>query len=74
MSYVNLFYFLYKECGRSDDFDFYKYCIPCNSVHFRNNFVHWTSGDSNLDKVIQNSQLNATCPSELIEWIEILKP
>ncbi|PKC54937.1 kinase-like protein [Rhizophagus irregularis] len=62
-----------QECGRSDDFDFYKYCIPCNSVHFRNNFVHWTSGDSNLDKVIQNSQLNATCPSELIEWIEYSK-
>ena len=46
------------------------YCKPCNSVHFRDNFAHWTSGDSNLDKLIQNSQLEATNSYELIEWIE----
>ncbi|CAB4433465.1 unnamed protein product [Rhizophagus irregularis] len=56
-----------QECGRNDDFG---YCKPCNSVHFRNNFVHWTSGDSNLDKVIQNSQLNARTRLDIIEWIE----
>jgi hypothetical protein len=56
-----------QECGQNDNFN---YCKPCNSVHFRNNFIHWTSGDSNLDKLIQNSQLNATLPWELIEWIE----
>jgi serine/threonine protein kinase len=55
-----------QECGQK----FFSYCKPCNSVHFRNNFVHWTSGDSNLDKVIQNSQLNAIIISDLIEWIE----
>ncbi|CAB4433496.1 unnamed protein product [Rhizophagus irregularis] len=56
-----------QECGRND-IDYY--CKPCNSVHFRNNFIHWTSGDSNLDKLIQNSQLNATSSWKLIEWIE----
>uniref|UniRef100_U9U989 Protein kinase domain-containing protein n=2 Tax=Rhizophagus irregularis TaxID=588596 RepID=U9U989_RHIID len=56
-----------QECGRKDNFD---YCKPCNSVHFRNNFIHWASGDSNLDKLIQNSQLNTTMSWRLIEWIE----
>ncbi|PKY59791.1 kinase-like protein [Rhizophagus irregularis] len=55
------------KCGRND---YFEYCKPCNSVRFRNKFIFWTSGDSNLDKVIQNSQLNATLTSELIEWIE----
>ena len=58
-----------QECGQI--FSIYtKFCKPCNSVHFRDNFAHWTSGDLNLDKLIQNSQLNAYEPSELIEWIE----
>jgi serine/threonine protein kinase len=55
-----------SECGH----DNYYYCKPCNSVHFRVNFAHWTSGDSKLDKLIQNSQLNADNSWELIEWIE----
>ncbi|RGB24788.1 kinase-like domain-containing protein [Rhizophagus diaphanus] len=60
-----------QECSRSDiNFMFCKYCKPCNSVHFRNNFINWTSGDTKLDKVIQNSQLNANRPHQLIEWIE----
>jgi hypothetical protein len=35
------------------------YCQQCNSVRFRNKFANWTSGDSNLNELIQNSQLNA---------------
>ena len=46
------------------------YCKPCYSSYFRDNFAHWTSGDSNIDELIQNSQLNAGHESELIEWIE----
>ncbi|RIA95218.1 kinase-like domain-containing protein, partial [Glomus cerebriforme] len=38
--------------------------------HFQNNFAHWTSGDSNIDELIQNSQLNAKYRSHIIEWIE----
>ncbi|GBB87149.1 hypothetical protein RclHR1_01360020 [Rhizophagus clarus] len=34
------------------------------------NVVHWTSGDVNIDKLIQNSQLNANSKYQLIEWIE----
>ena len=46
------------------------YCRPCNSRHFRDNFKNWTSGDDNIDKLIQESQLNAAHLWEFIEWIE----
>src|SRR2546421_12752065 len=40
------------------------------STHFRDNFQNWTSGDNDIDKLIQDSQLNANDPCELLEWIE----
>ena len=40
------------------------------SAYFRDNFAHWTSGDSNIDELIQNSQLNANEGQKKIEWIE----
>ena len=46
------------------------YCKPCHTAYFRDNFVRWTSGDSSIDELIQNSQLNANYEKELIEWIE----
>jgi hypothetical protein len=48
----------------------YLYCKSCSSNHLRGNFFRWTSGDSNIDELIQNSQLNANYMTELIEWIE----
>jgi serine/threonine protein kinase len=56
------------ECGK--EVNIFGYCEPCNSAYFRDNFAQWTSGDSNLDKLIQYSQLNANWLSKLIEWIE----
>ena len=52
-------------CGQK-----YYYCKPCGSAYFRGNFTHWTSGDSNIDELIQNLQLNANSALKLIEWIE----
>jgi len=57
-----------QECGQKYTLGYY--CKPCNSTHFRDNFAHWTSGDSNIDELIQNSQLNAMSRWDLIEWIE----
>ena len=56
------------ECNKV--YDAYYYCQPCNSGHFRNNFKNWTSDDEHIDKVIQESQLNARGRPELLEWIE----
>ena len=37
----------------------YSWC-SCNSKRLRENFKNWTSGNSDVDKFIQESQLNAT--------------
>ncbi|UZO15588.1 uncharacterized protein OCT59_007005 [Rhizophagus irregularis] len=58
------------ECGQNYTNENFYYCKPCNSAHFHNNFAQWTSGDLSINKLIQNSQLNATFQYELIEWIE----
>src|SRR6185369_2432242 len=61
-----------RECGKkvynsiSDD----ESCNQCISGHFRENFKNWTSGDTNIDEFIQESQLDAKLSSQLIEWIE----
>ena len=46
------------------------YCKSCHSAYFRDNFAHWTSGDSRIDELIQNSQINANHERKVIEWIE----
>src|SRR5581483_4254228 len=37
----------------------HNWCQSCNSKHFQQNFKNWTSGNSDIDKFIQESQLNA---------------
>ena len=61
-------YGLCKGCKQpytSDD-----WCQPCNSRRFQQNFKNWNSGNSDVDKLIQESQLNAKSYSEILEWIE----
>ncbi|RHZ85183.1 hypothetical protein Glove_71g12 [Diversispora epigaea] len=48
---------------------YYKWCKPCNSKHFQNDFNNWTSGNDKIDKFIQDTQLNANYNYEVIEWI-----
>ncbi|RHZ69932.1 hypothetical protein Glove_276g8 [Diversispora epigaea] len=45
------------------------WCKPCNSKHFQNDFNNWTSGNDKIDKIIQETQLNANHYYEVIEWI-----
>ena len=45
------------------------WCQSCNSKRFQQNFKNWTSGNSDVDKLIQESQLNAKS-EEKLEWIE----
>ena len=46
------------------------WCQSCNSERFQQNFQNWTSGNSDVDKLIQESQLNAKNYCEQLEWIE----
>ncbi|CAB4431361.1 unnamed protein product [Rhizophagus irregularis] len=45
--------------------------IACNSIHFQRNFNNWTnSGNNDIDKFIQNSQLSAHNDiKKALEWI-----
>src|SRR5581483_1292477 len=68
----------YKSCGLCEGckqpntdsgFD-HGWCQPCNSKRLQQNFKNWTSGNSDVDKLIQESQLNAKNRYEILEWIE----
>ena len=48
----------------------FNWCQPCDSKHFQQNFKNWTSGNPDVDKLIQKSQLNAKNGKEFLEWIE----
>jgi hypothetical protein len=59
---------LCKECNQPNTY--YDWCHLCNSKHFQQNFKNWTSGNSNVDKFIQESQISAKSYLETLEWIE----
>ena len=46
------------------------WCQQCNAQHFQQNFNNWTSGNYDIDKLIQNAQLNAKNYMDVLEWIE----
>ena len=46
-----------------------RWCQSCNSKHFQQDFNKWTSGNKEIDKFIQQFQLNATCRYEALEWV-----
>src|SRR5581483_2689225 len=50
-------YGLCKECKQPNTGNVW--CKLCNSMRFQQNFKNWTSENSNIDKLIQESQLNA---------------
>ena len=45
------------------------WCQPCNAKRFKENFKNWTSGNKDIDELIQHSQLNATYFGNCLEWI-----
>ena len=50
------YYGLCKECRQSKTY--YDWC-PCNAKRFQQNFQNWTSGNYDIDKFIQKTQLKA---------------
>ncbi|RHZ77214.1 hypothetical protein Glove_184g83 [Diversispora epigaea] len=57
------------ECNQKYSNIGFRWCKPCNSKNFQNDFNNWTSGKDKIDKFIQDAQLNANYYWELIEWI-----
>ncbi|CAB4430520.1 unnamed protein product [Rhizophagus irregularis] len=57
-------YGLCKECKQPKNN--YEWC----SCKFQQNFKNWTSGNNEVDKFIQKTQLKAKLCKEILEWIE----
>jgi hypothetical protein len=47
----------------------YQWCQPCERKQCEENFVNWTSGNKEIDKLLQDTQLNSTKPQTFLEWI-----
>ncbi|RIA89517.1 kinase-like domain-containing protein [Glomus cerebriforme] len=45
------------------------YCEYCVRNYLKANFSNWTSGNNNIDNLIQNCQLKTLTPEKIIEWI-----
>ncbi len=45
------------------------YCEFCVQNYLKANFSNWTSGNNDIDNLIQKCQLDAIHPSVIIEWI-----
>ena len=42
----------------------------CNAIHYQQNFENWTSGNNDIDKFIQDTQLSAHDSNDKpLEWI-----
>ncbi|EXX69263.1 Sps1p [Rhizophagus irregularis DAOM 197198w] len=47
-----------------------RWCKPCQINDLKNNFMNWTSGNENIDNLIQEMQLTIdTSSDEIFEWI-----
>ncbi|CAG8791447.1 22714_t:CDS:1 [Dentiscutata erythropus] len=46
-----------------------QYCEFCIRNYLKECFDIWTSGNDEIDKIIQDAQLNATSPDSIIEWV-----
>src|SRR6266536_4973671 len=56
-----------KECKQENTDDFR--CFACNAKHFQQNFSKWSSGNVDIDKFIQDTQLSAYDRYTVVEWI-----
>ncbi|POG73847.1 kinase-like domain-containing protein [Rhizophagus irregularis DAOM 181602=DAOM 197198] len=65
---------VYGVCGECNEPGTgYLWCQPCNAKRFKDNFKNWTSGNKNIDELIQQSQLNTFFASKCLEWIPFEK-
>jgi hypothetical protein len=58
---------LCKKCNQENTE--YIWCKACNAKHFQQDFKNWTSGNENIDKFIQDTQLLANNSEKVLEWI-----
>jgi hypothetical protein len=49
------------------------YCEYCIKDYLKSNFLNWTSGNIDIDNLIQNCQIKSFSPQKIIEWISFNK-
>src|ERR1044072_2474233 len=63
----------YKKCGLCKECKqpntYFNWCESCNAKRFQLNFKNWTSGNLDIDKFIQETQLNAKRTWDKLECI-----
>src|SRR5436305_1084299 len=65
---------VYGICGECNEPGTgFKWCQPCNAKRFKENFKNWTSGNKDIDELIQHSQLNAAHRLKSLEWVPFEK-
>src|ERR1044071_10375514 len=47
----------------------FRWCGSCNAKRFQQNFKNWTSGNDDIDKFIQHTQVSAGRSERVLEWI-----
>jgi hypothetical protein len=45
------------------------YCEHCIRNYLKAKFANWTSGNNNIDKLIQDCQIKSLKPNKIMEWI-----
>ncbi|PKY54300.1 kinase-like protein [Rhizophagus irregularis] len=45
------------------------YCEYCIRNYLKSKFSNWTSGNNDVNDLIQKCQINSTAPNKIIEWI-----
>ena len=45
------------------------YCEYCVRNYLKANFSNWTSGNDDIDNLIQKCQMESLMPSQIVEWI-----
>src|SRR3954453_4227854 len=45
------------------------YCEYCVRNYLKENFTNWTSGNDDIDNLIQKCQMETLMPSKVVEWI-----
>ncbi|GBC04321.1 hypothetical protein RclHR1_05610008 [Rhizophagus clarus] len=59
--------FTCEDCEKKNTILYW--CKACNAKHFQQNFINWTSGNDDIDKFIQDTQLSSINYYHVLEWL-----
>ena len=66
-----------EKCGKQYSYKYNKWCKwckPCQINHLKHNFTKWTSGNENIDNLIQEMQLKIDYYRDIVfEWIPYIQ-